>query len=105
MGSELSSRSAVTSVEIKPGRKRNPSLVVHGPLLALLALELPRIHAPEQAVRSFGFRLTRPAFVPARLIAAGGPTEITVGAHGAEPSLTATVSLRRRAEPERKANP
>ena len=28
-----------------------PDLVVHGPLLALLALELPRIHAPEQLVR------------------------------------------------------
>jgi 3-methylfumaryl-CoA hydratase len=82
-----------------------PDLVVHGPLLALLALELPRVNAPEQVVRSFGFRLKRPAFLPARLISAGGPAEITVGAEGAEPSLTATVSLQRHAEPERKANP
>ena len=42
-----------------------PDLVVHGPLLALLALELPRIHAPEHPVRSFAYRLVRPAF-PAR---------------------------------------
>jgi 3-methylfumaryl-CoA hydratase len=76
-----------------------PDLVVHGPLLALLALELPRIHAPQQPVRSFAYRLVRPAFLPARLISVGRPAqadqtaEITVGAQGAEPSLTATASL------------
>jgi 3-methylfumaryl-CoA hydratase len=73
-----------------------PDLVVHGPLLALLALELLRIHVPEQRVRSFAYRLARPAFVPARLMAVGGPAkasaEITVGAQGAEPSLTATAT-------------
>jgi 3-methylfumaryl-CoA hydratase len=78
-----------------------PDLVVHGPLLALLALELPRIHAPEQAVRSFTYRLARPAFLPCRLITAGRPAgpsaEITVGADGAEPSLTATASLETKA--------
>lgn len=31
-----------------------PGLVVHGPLLALLALELPRAHRPGAAVREFG---------------------------------------------------
>jgi 3-methylfumaryl-CoA hydratase len=82
-----------------------PDLVVHGPLLALLALELPRINAPEQAVCSFGFRLKRPAFLPARLVSVGGPAEITVRAEGAEPSLTATMGLRRSAEPGRRANP
>jgi 3-methylfumaryl-CoA hydratase len=77
-----------------------PDLVVHGPLLALLALELPRVHAPEPLVREFAYRLVRPAFLPARLIAIGRPAkteaEITVGARGAEPSLTATV---RKADP------
>jgi 3-methylfumaryl-CoA hydratase len=77
-----------------------PDLVVHGPLLALLALELPRIHAPELLVREFAYRLVRPAFLPARLIAIGRPAkteaEITVGAQSAEPSLTATV---RKADP------
>jgi 3-methylfumaryl-CoA hydratase len=80
-----------------------PDLVVHGPLLALLALELPRICAPEQSVRSFAYRLVRPAFLPARLISVGRPTgseaEITVGAQGAEPSLTATATLERKARP------
>jgi 3-methylfumaryl-CoA hydratase len=80
-----------------------PDLVVHGPLLALLALELPRICAPEQSVRSFAYRLVRSAFLPARLISVGRPTgseaEITVGAQGAEPSLTATATLERKARP------
>jgi 3-methylfumaryl-CoA hydratase len=81
-----------------------PDLVVHGPLLALLALELPRIHAPDQPVREFAYRLVRPAFLPARLIAIGRPVqapeaEIIVGAQGAEPSLTATASLERKARP------
>jgi len=74
-----------------------PDLVVHGPLLALLALELPRIHAPEQAVRSFSYRLMRPAFLPARLIGVGRPAGssagITVGAEDAEPSLTAEAGF------------
>jgi 3-methylfumaryl-CoA hydratase len=78
-----------------------PGLVVHGPLLALLALELPRIHVPEQVVRSFRYRLVRPAFLSARLISVGQPAtpsvEITVGADGAEPSLTATAVLERKA--------
>jgi len=82
-----------------------PDLVVHGPLLALLALELPRSHAPEQVVREFAYRLIRPAFLPARLISVGRPAqadqeaEIIVGAQGAEPSLTATASLERKAHP------
>jgi 3-methylfumaryl-CoA hydratase len=78
-----------------------PDLVVHGPLLALLALELPRICAPEQRVRSFAYRLVRPAFLPARLVSVGRPdasqAEIIVGAQGAEPSLTATATLERSA--------
>ena len=73
-----------------------PDLVIHGPLLALLALELPRTHAPDQPLREFSYRLVRPAFVPARLVTAGQrdgqQAKITVGAKGAEPSLTATVN-------------
>jgi 3-methylfumaryl-CoA hydratase len=76
-----------------------PDLVVHGPLLALLALELPRRHAPERTVRAFTYRLVRPAFVPSRLVADGGPTEhgaeVTVSARGSAPSLTATIDLDR----------
>ena len=72
-------------------------LVVHGPLLALLALELPRVHAPGRAVRSFGYRLVRPAFVPATMVSEarheGATVELTVAAKGAPPSLTATATL------------
>jgi 3-methylfumaryl-CoA hydratase len=74
-----------------------PDLVVHGPLLALLALELPRVHAPGRAVRSFGYRLIRPAFVPATMVSEaipeGATVELTVAAKGAPPSLTATASF------------
>jgi 3-methylfumaryl-CoA hydratase len=72
-----------------------PGLVVHGPLLALLALELPRMHAPERVVRGFDYRLVRPAFAPVQLVSAGGPdgeaAEVAVAAQGAEPSLTGTI--------------
>lgn len=74
-----------------------PDLVVHGPLLALLALELPRRHAPDRSVRTVGYRLVRPAFVPSRIVSAGRVTgagvEVVVGAQGASPSLTATIGL------------
>jgi 3-methylfumaryl-CoA hydratase len=39
-----------------------PGLVVHGPLLALLLLELSRRHAPGRPVRTFRFRAERPVF-------------------------------------------
>ena len=74
-----------------------PDLVVHGPLLAMLALELPRIHAPGRTVRSFDYRLVRPAFVPATMVSEarleGATVELTVAAKGAPPSLTATATL------------
>ena len=74
-----------------------PDLVVHGPLLALLALELPRVHAPGRRVRSFSYRLVRPAFVPATMVSEARPegaiVELTVAAKGAPPSLTATATL------------
>jgi 3-methylfumaryl-CoA hydratase len=76
-----------------------PDIVVHGPLLALLALELPRVYAPGAAVREFQYRLVRPAFAPARIVAAGRPQpdgsiDVSVGAAGALPSLTGRVVLR-----------
>ncbi len=74
-----------------------PGLVVHGPLLALLALELPRRHAPERRVATFEYRLVRPSFAPALLTATArvdGPTVIlAAGTEGAQPSLTATATL------------
>lgn len=76
-----------------------PDLVIHGPLLALLALELPRRNAPERAVKSFEYRLVRPAFVPSAVIAAAQPpggdgvVKISVAAEGVAPSLTAGTVL------------
>ncbi|AVV44236.1 hypothetical protein C6376_25160 [Streptomyces sp. P3] len=52
-----------------------PGLVVHGPLLALLMLELVRGNAPERQVRSLSYRLHRPAFVGEHLLAHGTPTD------------------------------
>jgi 3-methylfumaryl-CoA hydratase len=74
-----------------------PGLVVHGPLLALLALELPRRHAPTEAVTDFAYRLVRPAFVGAAIEASahrrGADLDLAVGTEQAGPSLTATAAL------------
>jgi len=76
-----------------------PDLVVHGPLLALLALDLARVHAPGRPVREFSYRLLRPAFSPARIAAAGSPdpdgrtVPVSVAAVGATPSLTGQIAL------------
>lgn len=50
-----------------------PGLLVHGPLLALLMLELIRRHASERRVHSLAYRLHRPVFVGEHLLADGGP--------------------------------
>lgn len=80
----------VTQVEGFPG------LVVHGPLLALLLLELPRRHTPDRTVRAFEYRLRAPAFAGATILAAGGPSdtdtaELAAGTADAQPSITGTV--------------
>jgi 3-methylfumaryl-CoA hydratase len=51
-----------------------PGLVVHGPLLALLMLELVRRNAPDRKVRGLSYRLRRPVFVGEHLLADGTPT-------------------------------
>jgi 3-methylfumaryl-CoA hydratase len=74
-----------------------PGLVVHGPLLALLALELPRRHAPTETVTEFAYRLVRPAFAGAVIEATGhrhgAEVDLAVGAEHGGPSLTATATL------------
>jgi 3-methylfumaryl-CoA hydratase len=85
------------------GTEGYPDLVIHGPLLALLALELPRLHAPGRPVRAFRYRLVQPAFAPATLVAAasadpapgpdGDTVDLSVAAAGAAPSLTGQVVL------------
>ncbi len=57
----------VTAVEGYPG------LVVHGPLLALLMLEIARRYHPDAVVEEFNFRLSRPAFAGATVVTRGAP--------------------------------
>ncbi|HTJ66325.1 MAG TPA: hypothetical protein VL551_02235 [Actinospica sp.] len=51
-----------------------PGPVVHGPLLALLMLELPRRKGPERHVRTLNFRFHSPVFATERLAAIGTPS-------------------------------
>jgi hydroxyacyl-ACP dehydratase HTD2-like protein with hotdog domain len=122
VGAELTARSTLADVAVKTGRTGEmafvtvhnghrihydhpyatgvegyPGLVIHGPLLALLALELPRRHAPEGTVTAFAYRLVRPAFVPSSIESlgrrAGSAVALQVGVPGCGPSLTATATL------------
>ncbi|MFG2549796.1 hypothetical protein ACGFWF_07620 [Streptomyces sp. NPDC048581] len=74
-----------------------PGLVVHGPLLAVLMLELARREAPERRVRSLSYRLHRPAFTGEHLLAAGTPTdagaELRVATHREARHATAEVTF------------
>jgi 3-methylfumaryl-CoA hydratase len=76
-----------------------PGLVVHGPLLALLALELPRRNRPEAPVAEFRYRLRRPAFAGTELRSWSEPAgsdgwlELATGPVGGPPSLTGTARL------------
>jgi 3-methylfumaryl-CoA hydratase len=76
-----------------------PGLVVHGPLLALLALELPRRNRPEAPVAEFRYRLRRPAFAGTELRSwsessgSDGWLELATGPVGGPASLTGTARL------------
>jgi 3-methylfumaryl-CoA hydratase len=84
----------VTGVEGYPG------LVVHGPLLALLLLELPRRHRPGRALERFSYRLTRPVFVGRPVVAdhadpgTDDELHLAAGVPGAPSSVTGQVGLR-----------
>jgi 3-methylfumaryl-CoA hydratase len=78
-----------------------PDLVVHGPLLALLALELPRRFAPDRQVASFSFRAKRPAYACHRILVHGGPSaaepegraDLTVATSDSPAAMTATAEF------------
>jgi 3-methylfumaryl-CoA hydratase len=50
-----------------------PSLVVHGPLIATLLVDLVQRHAPGRFVRRFEFRAVRPTFDPHPFFVNGAP--------------------------------
>lgn len=52
-----------------------PGLVVHGPLIATLLLDLVRRYRPEAVVREFSFRAVRPLFDIASFAVSGMPAE------------------------------
>ncbi|GHF18512.1 hypothetical protein GCM10014715_86790 [Streptomyces spiralis] len=74
-----------------------PGLVVHGPLLALLMLELVRRNAPERQIRSLSHRLHRPTFVGEHLLADGTPAEgqarLRIATHREARHATAEVTF------------
>jgi hydroxyacyl-ACP dehydratase HTD2-like protein with hotdog domain len=51
------------------GVESHPGVIVHGPLLAMLALELPRRYAEQRRVSSYAYRLSHPAVVGSDLLA------------------------------------
>jgi 3-methylfumaryl-CoA hydratase len=79
------------------GVEGHPGLVVHGPLLALLMLEVVRRSAPDRSVTAFEHRLVRPAYAGTAVRASGrfdgDRVELSAGAAGAPASATGTVSL------------
>lgn len=78
-----------------------PDLIVHGPLLAILCLELPRRYAPELTVRQFSFRARNTAYCRHQVLVSGpdetptrGTTaEITVATSDSPAAMTATATF------------
>lgn len=74
-----------------------PGLVVHGPLIATLLLDLVRREAPEAKVSRFNFRAVSPVFDIEPFIVAGKPEngEIRLWARkpGGQLAMTATAAL------------
>jgi 3-methylfumaryl-CoA hydratase len=73
-----------------------PGLVVHGPLLALLALELPRRELPAAVVAEVDYRLVRPAFAGEPLVATGDADgeRLVLGCGSAGAAESVTVDAR-----------
>lgn len=81
----------VTGVEGYPG------LVVHGPLLALLLLEIPRRHS-DRRIGSFSYRLSSPVYAGATVLTHGrretdGTVTLSGMARGGHTALTGSVTF------------
>ncbi|MGP3939124.1 MULTISPECIES: hypothetical protein [Streptomyces] len=79
------------------GEEGYPGAVVHGPLLALLMLELVRRHAPARRVASLSYRLRRPLFAGERLVTSGTPSgggaDLRIATHREARHATAEVTF------------
>ena len=79
------------------GVEGHPGLVVHGPLLALLLLEVPRRARPDRSVTSFAHRLVRPTHAGTAVRAAGRADgdrwSLSAGPVGGPASITGTATL------------
>jgi len=75
-----------------------PGLVVHGPLLGLLALEVARHQLPPSILTSYSFRLTRPAFLGPDIEASATRDDavwhLEAGSAGKPSSITAQAVFR-----------
>jgi 3-methylfumaryl-CoA hydratase len=70
-----------------------PGLLVHGPLLAMALLELPRRFAGERLLREYSFRARRPVFAGRRITIGGGPGTDGVVRLGAGDAFVGTMEL------------
>ncbi|MGO4813995.1 MaoC family dehydratase N-terminal domain-containing protein [Cupriavidus sp. 2MCAB6] len=76
-----------------------PDLIVHGPLLAVLLLDLVRRNLPDATVSSFSFKGVRPTFVPQRFYVCGKRSgdgksvELWIRHEGGALAMTATAEL------------
>ncbi|NNH70460.1 hypothetical protein HLB23_11400 [Nocardia uniformis] len=74
-----------------------PALVVHGPLLVLLLLELARAHQRGRQVESIVYRLQHPVFLGNRVLLSGdmtGPATATLTATAAADTRNAVADIR-----------
>jgi 3-methylfumaryl-CoA hydratase len=79
-------------------------LLVHGPLLSVLALELPRRHAREHLLRRLRYRARRPVLCGQPLVVTAQPAgsgtaelALAVNSGGPEPAFAADVQLEQEA--------
>jgi hydroxyacyl-ACP dehydratase HTD2-like protein with hotdog domain len=78
-----------------------PDLIVHGPLLALLCLELPRRYAPDLTVTQFSFRARSPVYLCHRVLvhatpsrtASGATADLVVASSDSPAAMTATATF------------
>jgi hydroxyacyl-ACP dehydratase HTD2-like protein with hotdog domain len=79
------------------GVEGHAGLVVHGPLLALLCLELPRRHDPGRSVSRLSFRARRPVYVGQACTVSGRPAgqdcELQITTAGGTRAMTASVTF------------